>query len=130
MQDDTNNQDLAQTRTDWAEDRTDWAEDRTLQANERTFAGWMRTGLGSLGVALGLKAVFGDFDPTWAAKAIASIFVVVALVMFWSAWKNACATHHRLDAHSANPLSRHHFGLIAAIMSLGAIGTAFILWSL
>ena len=62
-----------------AQDRTDWAEDRTIQANERTFAGWMRTGMGALGVAIALRAVFGEFDPTWAAKAVASIFILLAI---------------------------------------------------
>lgn len=44
--------------------RTRWAEDRTILANERTFSAWMGMGLGSVGVAIGLKAVFGATDPT------------------------------------------------------------------
>ena len=62
-------------RNELAEDRTHWAEDRTSLANERTFAGWMRTGMAAIGVAIGLKAVFGAFEPTWMAKAVASIFL-------------------------------------------------------
>ena len=130
MQDDHPSNDLAEQRTDWAETRTDWAEDRTLLANERTFAGWMRTGLGSVGVALGLKAVFGAFDPTWAAKLIASVFIVVALVMFWSAERNARATYDRLCGHDAKAQSPGHFRLIAAIMAIGALGAGAILWML
>ncbi len=131
MQDDQQHFDSdTEAKTQWAEDRTDWAEDRTLMANERTFAGWMRTGLGAVGVALGLKAVFGDFDPTYAAKIVASLFVLVALVMFWAAQRNARATHKRLSGHDATPHTPRHFTLVAAIMAGGAIGTGAILWML
>lgn len=119
-----------EAKTQWAEDRTDWAEDRTLMANERTFAGWMRTGLGAVGVALGLKAVFGDFDPTWAAKIVATFFVAVALVMFWSAQRKAYDTHDRLTGHDAEAHSPGHFRIVAAVMALGALGTGAILWML
>lgn len=54
------------------------AEDRTSMANERTFSSWMGTGLG----AIGMKAVFGAFEPTWAAKAVASIFIAIAILIF------------------------------------------------
>ncbi len=131
MQDDRHDFDSdTEAKTKWAEDRTDWAEDRTLQANERTFAGWMRTGLGAVGVALGLKAVFGDFDPTWTAKAVASIFVIVALFLFHAAWRNAAKTHDRLSDHAAETPSPRHFGLIAAAMAAGAVGTGAVLWML
>jgi putative membrane protein len=62
--------------------RTDMAEDRTSMANERTFSSWMGTGLGAIGVAIGMKAVFGAFEPTWAAKAVASIFIAIASLIF------------------------------------------------
>ncbi len=118
------------TKTEWAENRTDWAEDRTLQANERTFAGWMRTGLGSVAVAIGLKAVFGDFDPTWAAKAVASLFIIAALVIFFFAQRNARRTHARLEDHAAEPLTHTHFATIAAIFAVATLAVGFVLWSL
>ena len=70
------------TKTEWAERRTDWAEDRTVLANERTFAGWLRTGLAAVAVAIGFQAVVSDFEPTWAAKTVATMFLVAALVTF------------------------------------------------
>lgn len=51
-------------------------------ANERTFSSWMGTGLGAIGVAIGMKAVLGAFEPTWAAKAVASIFIAIAILIF------------------------------------------------
>ncbi len=127
MQDD---EELEDPRTGWAERRTDWAEDRTLLANERTFAGWMRTGMAAVAVAIGLKAVFGEFEPTWAAKSVASIFILAALVAFFAAQRNARRTRDRLNRHIARPLKDVNFVIISGVLAAGALGTGFILWSL
>ncbi len=117
-------------RNELAEDRTHWAEDRTSLANERTFAGWMRTGMGAIAVAIGLKAVFGDFEPTWMAKAVATVFLAAALFMFWSAQRQAARTHGRLSQRDASIKTPRYFRIVALIMALGAICTGVILWSL
>lgn len=114
--------------TRWAEDRTDWAEDRTLLANERTFAGWMRTGMACVALALGLKAVFGDFEPTWVPKAAAEIFVVAALLIFFSAWRNSARAQSRIDEHVSEPQDARYFALVSAILAVGAVTTGVILW--
>ncbi len=117
-------------KNELAEDRTDWAEDRTSLANERTFAGWMRTGMASIAVAIGLKAVFGEAEPTWVAKAVASIFIAAALFMFWSAQRQAKRTHKRLKQREASIKTSRYFMIVALVLSLGGIGTGIILWSL
>ncbi|QXT40368.1 YidH family protein [Gymnodinialimonas ceratoperidinii] len=117
-------------KTKMAEERTNWAEDRTILANERTFAGWMRTGLASVAIALGLKAVFGDFDPTWAAKATSSVFIVVACYIFYSARQQACVTLDRMEDHATSPKSRSSMTITATILALGSIMTGVILWLL
>lgn len=104
-----------------AKDRTDWAEDRTVLANERTFAGWMRTGLGSLGMAVALQAVFGATEPTWIAKLAALIFVFIAIVIFYIAWKSSSSMIARLEAHASEPVSKSGIGRTAAIFAFGAI---------
>ena len=113
-----------------SEQRTKWSEDRTIMANERTFSSWMGTGLGAIGVAIGMKAVFGAFEPTWAAKAIASIFIAAAVVVFWSARRQACKTRERLRDNDVEPVSTLSFTILASIMTIGALGTGAILWSL
>lgn len=113
-----------------AQDRTDWAEDRTVQANERTFAGWMRTGMGALGVAIGLRAVFGEFEPTWLAKSVASIFVVLAIYIFWAAQDAACQTLDRLEDHDAKAQPRRRMRLLAGVFAIGSIAIGAILWGL
>ena len=113
-----------------SQDRTDMAEDRTAMANERTYSSWMGTGLGAIGVAIGMKAVFGAFEPTWAAKAVATIFLVIAVLIFWQAQRQACMTLNRLRETDFEAKSGKSFTLLAVLMSIAAIGTGAILWSL
>ena len=117
-------------RVSWAENRTEWAEDRTVLANERTFAGWMRTGLASIAVALGLKAVFYDFQPSWVPRAVAMIFVISAIFVFWAAWRNASRTSKRINNHDVKQQSRPRMAAMAAMLSVGAAAIGGILWML
>ena len=117
-------------KTQWAEDRTDWAEDRTVLANERTFAGWMRTGMAALAIAIGLRAVFGPFEPTWAAKAVASAFILIAIFIFWAARRQACKTIERMESHEANAQPTRVMTILAAVLSLSSAGVGVILWLL
>lgn len=116
--------------TKMAKDRTDWAEDRTIMANERTFSGWMGTGLGAVGVAIGLKAVFGAFEPTWAAKLVASLFLGIAIVVFWAARQQACLTIQRLSDRDSEPMPTRSFTLLATLLTAATLATGAILWSL
>lgn len=99
-------------------------------ANERTFSSWMGTGLGAIGVAIGLKAVFGAFEPTWAAKLVASIFLLAAIAIFWAACAQAHKTLDRLSDNDANIQPHKNFTRLAAIMTFAALATGAILWSL
>ncbi|WP_341366653.1 DUF202 domain-containing protein [Yoonia sp. BS5-3] len=115
---------------DLAKERTKWAEDRTIMANERTFSSWMGTGLGAVGVAIGLKAVFGAFEPTWAAKLVATIFLLAAIAIFWSACRQAHKTLTRLRERDVEATPSRSFVIFAATMTIATIGTGIILWSL
>ncbi|MGB1236129.1 MAG: YidH family protein [Planktomarina sp.] len=112
------------------EKRTNWAEDRTIMANERTFSSWMGTGLACIGVAIGLKAVFGDFDPTWVAKTVASLFVMIAVYIFYSAQRQARRTFDRLTETDAEALPSRDFQKLAVFMSVASIATGAVLWAL
>lgn len=128
MQDDS--PDDQDTKTEWAENRTDWAEDRTVLANERTFAGWMRTGMAAIAIAVGLKAVFRAAEPTWIPKSVSLVFILAALVIFWTARRNAGKAQDRLEAHHAETQSTTTFSLLAAIFSIGAVTVGAVLWML
>lgn len=127
---DTKGTEATDDSTELAKDRTDWAEDRTLLANERTFAGWMRTGMAAIAIAIGLRAVFGEFDPTWAAKVVATLFLLIAIGIFWASALKSRQAQQRIHEHDTE--AQHHTNMIriAAALTAGAIGTGAILWAL
>lgn len=116
--------------TELAEERTDWAEDRTLMANERTFAGWMRTGLAAVGIGLGFNALFGALEPWWLPRAIATVFILIGIYIFYSAQRKGCEVYDRLDAHASEPVGRTNMRLIAAAMAFGGAALAIGIWIL
>ena len=122
--------DLAQSRTDWAEARTDWAEDRTIMANERTFAAWIRTGLACIVIALGLQAVFGSVEPQGLGKAVASVFLLAAIGVFWSAQYRAKATLASLHSRDCAPQPTRFYTGLAMVLSLATVMTGVVLWLL
>ena len=115
-------------KNELAEERTDWAEDRTIMANERTFASWTGGGMGAIGLALAFKALFGDFEPTWVAKAIAQIPLLAAVVLFWSARAKACNTIDRLTERQVTTTKKGTLTLITGLMTATALGTGYVLW--
>jgi len=115
-------------RTEKAETRTDWAEDRTIMANERTFASWIGAGMGALAIAIGLQAVFGPFEPTWLAKLVASLFLFVAIVLFWSARNKAKMTYDRLTEHDTEARKTRDFTGVAILLTTGTTGIGIVLW--
>jgi putative membrane protein len=117
-------------KQDLAQERTNWAEDRTIMANERTFSSWMGTGLGAIGVAIGLQAVFGTFEPTWAAKGVATLFLIIAVMVFWSARHQAIKTFNRLHENDAEATPTRNYTILASVMTTAAVATGAILWAL
>lgn len=113
-----------------AENRTDLAEDRTLLASERTFAGWSRTSLASIGVGLGFQALFRQSEPTWAAKAIATVFVLLGIVIIWNAERRAAHLLGRMSPNSVKAMGKTRFRGIAIVLSTGGLLTLGAIWFL
>ena len=116
--------------TQWAEFRTDLAEDRNIMAMERTFAGWMRTAFAAIGIGLGFRAVFGDFEPPWLARAIATVFIVGGGWLAITAERRACKTLARLDPHEFEAISTPNFKLMAYAVATGSAVLTAGLWIL
>ncbi|APE27692.1 YidH family protein [Aurantiacibacter gangjinensis] len=116
--------------TKWAENRTDWAEDRTIMALERTFAGWMRTAFAAIAIGIGFRALFGEFDPPWLAKAIATMFISLAVVFAIGAEKRACRAFERLSSHAVDSPKLPNLKFIAYAISAGAVLLIIALWVL
>ena len=116
------------TSNDLSSTRTAWPEDRTLLANERTFAGWMRTGLAAVGIGLGFNALFGKLEPWWLPRAIATIFIIIGLFVFYMAQRNGCRVQSRLSAHDATPMQGMNLKIIAGFMAFGSACLAIGMW--
>jgi len=113
-----------------AENRTELAEDRTVMANERTFSSWVGAGLGCVGLGLGVEAIFKEAEPTWIAKLAATVFMLTALAVFYAAWRNACLTLERLQAHERAPVSKSQLSRISLALCIGTALVTAILWTL
>ncbi|QFU09717.1 hypothetical protein PARPLA_00720 [Rhodobacteraceae bacterium THAF1] len=113
-----------------AQDRTDWAEDRTRLAAERTYAGWVRTGLTTVVVALALQAVFSVYEPKWVPKAIASAFLLAALVIFVAGWDEARRACRDLDTHDATAQPTWRLSILSLLLAFGTVGIGVVLWQL
>lgn len=108
--------------------RTDLAEDRTILANERTFAGWMRTALASVALGVGFHALFPTMQPAWLPRAIASSFLVLAIVVIVLAERPAAAVMRRLDAHVIVTARAVNLRLFAVMVSIGAAALMAAIW--
>ncbi|QNM82794.1 DUF202 domain-containing protein [Sphingomonas sabuli] len=113
-----------------AHDRTDLAEDRTVLANERTFAGWFRTGFASMAIGLGFQALFLKMEPAWVPKAIATIFLMLAIFIFVAAERRACKVLSRLDTHTVTEFKNRNLRLMVVAASLGVLALMIAIWVL
>lgn len=116
--------------TAWAESRTDWAEDRTILAVERTFAGWMRTAFAAIGIGLAFRAIFGEMQPPWLPKAIATMFIAFAAVFAIGAERRACGAFDRLSHHAVKAPKIPNVRWIAWSVAAGSLILILGLWVL
>jgi len=116
--------------TEWAEERTDWAEDRTIMAVERTFAGWMRTAFAAIGIGLAFRAVFGEFDPPWLARAIATVFIALGAIVAIGAERRARHALSRLNTHAVDAPRKPNIRWISWAVATGAAVLIVGLWLL
>ena len=87
-------------KTGSAASREDLAEDRTILANERTFGSWMRTSLACIAIGVGFKGLFPTMEPAWMPRAIATGFLLLAILIIVLAERRAAAVCSRMDATS------------------------------
>ena len=107
-------------RSELAVERTKYAEDRNIMAMERTFAGWIRTAFAAIGIGVAFRALFGELEPPWLAKAIATLFILAGAALAFSAQRRACRTLERLHPHSIERPSSPNFRLLAFAVMLGS----------
>ncbi|MGE5564201.1 MAG: YidH family protein [Bacillota bacterium] len=113
-----------------ARKRTDWAEDRTVLANERTFGSWVRTGYGAIGIGLGFHALFGRIHPHWVPLAVATAFLLVAIIIFIAAERRACMVIRRLHTHEVETVKVGVLRLITVVSSGATVALIAAMWML
>ena len=113
-----------------AQDRTDMAEDRTIMAVERTFAGWIRTAFAAIGIGLAFRVLFGELEPPWLAKAIASMFIALAIVLALNAERRASRSLKRMRTHAVDGPDTPRFKLLTWCIAAGAAILIAGLWIL
>lgn len=118
------------SRAKLAQDRTDLAEDRTLLAHERSFAGWTRTGMAAVGIGLGFNALFQMLEPSWVPKAIATIFLFIAVFIFISAERRAARAIGRLEAHRIATLAPVRLRLLTWALASATVALGASIWIL
>jgi len=113
---------------DLAVERTKFAEDRNIMAMERTFAGWLRTAFAAIAIGLACRALFGELQPPWLAKAIATLFIAAGAVLAWAAQRRARQTLSKLDPHEMERASGPNFRLLAYAVIVGSAILVAGLW--
>lgn len=111
-----------------AEDRTDLAEDRTIMAVERTMASWMGSGMGLIGLGLGLRAIFGEFEPHWVPRAMATFFMLLAIILVISAKNRMTGAITRMSANWVEAPNMDGMKWGAYGISLGALVLIIGIW--
>lgn len=111
-----------------AEDRTNLAEDRTLMAVERTMASWMGTSMGAIGVGLGFRAIFGEIDPPWVPRTMATFFMILAIIIVQGARTRACKAITRMSSHMVDPPNTKGITFAAHGIALGAVLLTVGIW--
>jgi putative membrane protein len=110
--------------------RTEYAEDRTILASERTFASWLRTGYAGIGIGLAFNALFVRLEPPWVPRLMATAFLAIAITIFISADRRACAVLSRLKAHTVTTARSSHLRLITIISVIATVALIAAMWLL
>jgi putative membrane protein len=119
-----------ESKRELARERTDFAEDRTVLANERTFAGWLRTGYAGIGIGLAFNALFGRVDPGWIAKLIATVFLLIAIMIFIGAESRSAAVLDRLHAHKVRSEKINNMRMITIASIAATVALIAAIWLL
>ncbi len=113
-----------------ARERTDFAEDRTVLAKERTFAGWLRTGYAGIGIGLAFNALFGRVEPGWIAKLIATVFLLIAVMIFVGAERRSAAVFDRLHSHNVKSEKANNMRIITVASIAATLALIAAIWLL
>ena len=108
--------------------RDELAEDRTILAHERTFASWMRTGLACIAIGVGFHGLFPSMQPACVPRAIATAFLLLAVLVMTLAERRATAVLSRLNAHAVVAAKTVNLKLLTGLACGGSIALIAAIW--
>ena len=86
--------------------------------------------MASVGIALGFNALFRSVEPAWIAKAIASLFLLIAIFIFLSAERRTCAIMERIQPHKVATLRPVRMRILTWILVTATIALGTAIWLL
>ena len=101
-----------------------------MLANERTFGSWVRTGFAAIGIGLGFHALFGRIEPLWLPRAIATAFLLIAIVIFVAAERRASTVIKRLHTHEVESVKIGVVRLITLVTVAATLALIAAIWLL
>jgi putative membrane protein len=84
----------------------------------------------AIAIAIGFHALFSKVEPAWVPRAIATAFLLLAIVVVVLAERRAAAVMRPLDPHvvkTADPINLRLFAGIIVLGGLALIGAIWIL---
>ena len=86
--------------------------------------------MASVGIGLGFNALFRSLEPVWMPKAIATVFLLVAIFIFVSAERRACVMINRLEPHKVLALKPIRIRLLGWALIMATLALAAAIWLL
>lgn len=86
--------------------------------------------MAAVGLGLGFNALFGMMEPAWVPRALATLFLAIAVFLFVSAERRAAGSIARLDAHKLRALQPMRMRLMTMVLSAGTLGLGAAIWLL
>lgn len=120
---------LANRRTELADERTELATDRTDLANDRTRLAWWRTGLTAFAVALGVGRLLPELiskTAIWPFVALGVGFAVYGIALFAYGTGQARTARRRLGVDTSDTSDRILVLLAGSGVLLG-VGTVLVI---
>ena len=78
--------------------------------------------MASIGIGIGFNALFQPVEPTWVAKAIATLFILLGVFLVIAAeTQRPVVIQTRLTAHKVDNIATTNFRIMAVAISFGAI---------
>jgi putative membrane protein len=86
--------------------------------------------MAAVGIGLGFNALFGELQPPWAPKALATAFLVIAIFVFLAAQRRAIAITSRLEPHAIKALKPMNIRLLSLALTAATAALIAAIWAL